>query len=116
MINRNIIDPYNEENWDDDQKEYSDLYIIYVVGQDMNFLSKKIGRFDYKIATMESGVIHFNGYATVTEPYEAQNINDILDGKELVGYIERFNLVRFKTLQSICQLMNISINSINFYM
>lgn len=121
----NPVDPYNEEEWGD-EVEKSDLFVIYVIGQDMNFLSKKIKRivnkrhgwydYDYKIATLTLiNTINFNGSATENNPYPAENIEGILNGTELVGCVTTMNQVRFKTLQDLCNIMNVPLNSINIY-
>lgn len=114
------IDPYDEEIWDNQVNP--DLYVIYVIGQDQNFLTMKKRRmiqnrfyeYYYTIATLYHDDIHFNGSASVRESYPTENPEKVLDGTQLVGYITGMNNVRFKTLQELCDIMHVSINSINF--
>ena len=125
------IDPYGEEDWDDNKpylsKQITDnLYVIYVMGQDMNFLAFKKERItdvrrnwkthDYVIATRRGDrTFHFDGYATVNEPYPAKKVNKILNGEELVGFITEFNNTRFDTLQNICNGLRVDIRNIKMY-
>lgn len=118
----NLLDPYNEEDWGDDNK---DIYVIYVIGQDMNFLCKKKYRitntrmgwrdYYYEMAEDNNGVINFDSHCTVEYAYAAEHQTDILSGKELIGYIEYPMRVRFTSLKNLCNKAGIDINKVIIY-
>lgn len=129
---KSSIDPFNEEEWEyedeKDDKVPNNIYVIYVIGQDMNFLAKKKkvitdkrrGWYDhhYVIATVtKNDTVHFDGSATEKNPYSAEKVQDILAGKELVGHlVGNFGMmVKFSTLQSLCDKMEISIESVHMW-
>jgi len=117
----NEIDPYGEEDWNVND----DLYVIYVIGQDGHFLTKKKERITdrrrgwkesyYVIATKRGRVFYFDGVAIVDNPYPARNIDKILSGEEMVGYIENFGRVRYDKLQNMCDILHVNIEDINMY-
>jgi hypothetical protein len=115
---KSLLDPYGEEDWE----ENKNLYIIYVIGQDANFLAKKKirkqGRWDdpyYEIAYKERhGRLVFDRGFNVNDPYPAKKVEEILNGTELVGYTTGFSNVRFDTLENIIQGTGINIDDINF--
>jgi hypothetical protein len=117
----NDIDPYGEENWGD--REIKDLYLVYVLGQDENFLTQRrqVGNgrwpdYYYFIASLRDGDFHFNSGAWERAPYPPKDIDKVLNGEKLVGYIEERGglTVRFDTLQNLCDRMEITIEQINF--
>jgi len=121
---KNDLDPYDEEDWEDN----NNLYVIYVIGQDSHFLAKKKERiindrqgnwkdYYYVVATKKENIFYFDfdiiGY--VNDPYPVQNVDNILKGKELVGYIENFGIVKYDTLQNMCDILSVNIEDINMY-
>lgn len=111
------LDPYNEEDWGD-----LDLYVIYVIGQDANFLSCKkiegyVGGFPYHkyvIAIKEGENINFDGYANVKDPYpvDEADVDKIINGEEKIGYITNISLVKFDKLQNLCDILDYPVENI----
>lgn len=122
----NPNDPYNEEEWDDSRKKIiPDVYVVYVIGQDMNFLCQKKWKiidqrrgwrdFYYEMLFIKGGEINFDSKCTVSPAYECHNKEGVLDGTELVGYIKYWNTTSFDTLQNLCDKLRISIDSVKLY-
>ena len=131
----NPDDPYNEEDWGEIRK-IDNVYVIYVIGQDMNFLCQKKFRlmndvinprdrreriihwrdYYYEMAHVRGGVDdNFDSNCTIRDAYECHNKEGVLDGTELIGYVERMNITRFDTLQNLCEKLRISIDSVKLY-
>lgn len=130
ILEHKEIDPYNEENWDDDKPSITkDLWLIYVLGQDENFLSQKQllpnprypqwPDYEYKILCQNVGVegmYSFDNFYTVSSnnAYPVEDLEKILIGERLVGYIIGFGTVRYDTLQNLCNGLGVTIENINF--
>jgi hypothetical protein len=116
-------DPYGEEIWDEDRMIIKNLYVIYVIGQDMNFLCQKkfkMGKrgwkdYYYEMASKIRGQISFDSNCTVRDAYDVHNREGVLNGTEVVGYIELFNRTRYDTLQNLCDILRIPIDNVKLY-
>jgi hypothetical protein len=123
LLEYNEIDPYGEDNW-----EYpnNDLWVIYVIGQDENFLAQKQilpnprfpqwPDYEYKILVLDKNEPTFDrGYSVNSNnAYPVEDMDKILVGKKLVGYIKGFGMTKFDSLQNLCNILNVPIEKINF--
>ena len=121
----NPLDPYGEEDWAE-IRSIKDVYVIYVIGQDMNFLCQKKFKivderrgwksYYYEMAHIRGGGDdNFDSNCTTKEAYDCHNKKGVLEGTELVGYIEGSMTTRFDTLKNLCDRLRIDINSVKLY-
>ena len=122
------IDIFDDNDWDEEETNYTDIKYYIIYHQDKYFITKKKkikkGRFyDYEYHTLyktqtnklitnkHSGIIYTSSiYGHISKDSKIK----ILNGDIKVSYIYDFNIIQKLTLQEICDFTNVDIETVTF--